>query len=198
MCSMKKMLYFCCRGILIMCLICHSVFLGSAFAEENSMFDSIYSFTVRTIDGETRVLDYYRGKVILIVNTASRCGFTGQYRDLQAIYERYKDQGFEVLGFPCNDFMFQEPGTNEDIKEFCSLKFNVTFDLFEKIHVRGGNMHPLYEYLQKHEQFGGKITWNFNKFLVDRNGKVVDRFDTRDNPQSEKVLDVIEKVLKTQ
>jgi glutathione peroxidase len=144
-------------------------------------------------------LDAYKGKVVLLVNVASKCGFTPQYEGLQAVYTKYKDRGFVILGFPANNFMGQEPGTNEEIKQFCSLKYNVTFPLFAKISVKGEDKHPLYKFLTDkttNPEFGGEISWNFNKFLVDKSGKIVARFSSGDKPESEKVTQAIEQALK--
>ena len=139
----------------------------------------VHDFTLKDIDGNDVKLSQYKGKVLMIVNTASRCGYTPQYEGLQKIYDRYKDKGFIVLGFPANNFMGQEPGTEKEIKEFCTLKYNVTFPMFSKISVTGTDQHPLYGYLtnkKTNPEFGGDISWNFNKFLIDRDGKVVARF----------------------
>lgn len=159
---------------------------------------SIYDFTMKDIDGKDIKLDAYKGQVVMIVNVASRCGYTPQYEGLQAIYLKYKDQGFVELGFPANNFGGQEPGTEKEIKEFCSLKYNVTFPMFSKISVAGGDQHPLYTFLTNKKSdpdFGGDVTWNFNKFLLDRTGKIVARFDSGDEPQGEKVTQAIEKYL---
>ncbi len=171
---------------------------GRCFAEEKGtgMTDkNIYSFKQTTIDGEVKDLSEYKGKALLIVNTASRCGFTPQYKSLEALYEKYKDRGFEVLGFPANNFMGQEPGTDQEIKEFCSLKFHVTFPMFSKISVKGQDIDPLYSYLTKESGFDGDISWNFNKFLVNGEGKVVARFDSRTDPLSEKLTSQLETLL---
>ncbi len=147
----------------------------------------IYDFTVRTIEGFQKSLDDYRGKVVLIVNTASKCGFTPQYEGLQELYRKYKDRGFVVLGFPSNDFMRQEPGTSEEIKQFCEVSFGVKFPMFEKIKVRGRNKHPLYEFLTSKKTnpgFGGSIKWNFTKFLIDREGRIINRFSPNTSPES--------------
>ncbi len=136
-------------------------------------------FHVKDIDGKDVDLAKYKGKVLLIVNTASQCGYTPQYKDLQAIYEKYKDQGFEVLAFPANEFGSQEPGDNQQIKEFCSTNYKVSFPLFSKIVVKGEGIHPLYAFLtseQTNPKFAGKIAWNFAKFLVNRKGEVIGRF----------------------
>jgi glutathione peroxidase len=160
---------------------------------------SVLDFTMKNIDGKDTKLSDYRGKVILLVNVASKCGYTPQYEGLQAVYTKYKDQGLVILGFPANNFMGQEPGTNEEIKQFCTLKYNVSFPMFAKISVKGDDMHPLYKFLTSKEtdpEFGGDITWNFNKFLIDRNGKVIARFETKEKPEGEKVTQSIEKALK--
>ncbi len=156
---------------------------------------SIYDFTVKTIDGQDKSLADYKGKVLLIVNTASKCGYTPQYKGLEAIYKEYKDRGFEVLAFPANNFLGQEPGSNEKIKEFCSLKYKTTFPLFSKISVKGPDTAPLYQYLTAESGHNGDISWNFNKFLVDRNGKVVARFDSKVKPQDDSITGQIKKLL---
>lgn len=159
---------------------------------------SVLDFTLKNIDGKETKLSDYRGNVLLMVNVASKCGYTPQYEGLQAIYAKYRHQGLVVIGFPANNFMGQEPGTNEEIKQFCTLKYNVSFPMFAKISVKGADIHPLYQFLTSKEtnpEFGGDITWNFNKFLVDRNGKVIARFETREKPEGEKVTQAIEKAL---
>jgi glutathione peroxidase len=159
---------------------------------------SIYDFTLKDIDGNDVNLGKYKGNVLLIVNTASRCGYTPQYEALQAIFERYRDQGFYVLGFPANNFMGQEPGTEKEIKEFCTLKYNVTFPMFSKISVTGSDQHPLYRFLtnkKTNPEFGGDISWNFNKFLINRNGKIVARFGSKEKPDDPAVTAAIEKAL---
>jgi len=138
----------------------------------------------------------YKGKVLLIVNVASECGFTPQYEGLQKIYEKYKDRGFVVLGFPCNDFAGQEPGTNEEISEFCSRNYNVTFPMFDKIHVKGEEQAPLYRILTDNKVTGdSSVLWNFEKFIIDKKGIVVDRFRSITKPQSKKITSLIEKEL---
>ncbi len=150
---------------------------------------SIYDIKLKDIDGKDTTLGSYRGKVVLIVNVASRCGYTKQYAGLEALYQKYKDQGLVVLGFPCNQFGGQEPGTNEEIKEFCSSKFNVTFPLFDKIEVNGANRHPLYVQLAgEASPFPGNIKWNFNKFLVGRDGTILKRYDSGVAPQSDDLI----------
>ncbi len=160
---------------------------------------SIHDTSVKDIDGKDASLKPYRGKVLLIVNVASRCGFTPQYKELESIYEKYKGKGFVVLGFPCNQFGAQEPGTNEEIKQFCSSKFNVTFPLFDKIDVNGPNRHPLYTSLAgKDSPYPGDIKWNFSKFLISRDGKILKRFESRVVPDSAEVTQAIEAALAVQ
>ncbi|RXI39648.1 glutathione peroxidase [Arcobacter cloacae] len=148
---------------------------------------SIYDFNVKTIDGEEISMSKYKGKVLLIVNVASKCGFTGQYEGLEALFEKYKNKDFMVLGFPSNQFANQEPESNEKIKEFCSLTYDVKFDMFSKIDVNGEKESPLYTFL-KNSQKGilgtTDIKWNFTKFLVDKDGNVVDRFGSSTSPES--------------
>ncbi|RAP33138.1 glutathione peroxidase [Candidatus Marinamargulisbacteria bacterium SCGC AG-439-L15] len=158
----------------------------------------LMSIPIETIDGDKISLNKYKGKVLLVVNVASRCGFTSQYDGLESLYQKYKDQGLVVLGFPANNFGNQEPGSNEEIKSFCSLNFNVTFPMMAKVSVKGDSCHPLYQYLTSKKEghrFGGKISWNFNKFLIGRNGHVVDRFGSMVKPGSQKMTMAIEKAL---
>ncbi|SIN74430.1 glutathione peroxidase [Singulisphaera sp. GP187] len=159
---------------------------------------SVLSFQVNDIDGKPVDLSKYKGEVLLIVNTASQCGNTPQYEGLEAVYEKYKAQGFEVLAFPANEFGRQEPGTNAEIKTFCSTKYNVKFPLFSKIVVHGKGIHPVYKFLTEPEtnpKFAGPISWNFAKFLVNRKGEVVARFLPKDAPESATVTSEIEKAL---
>lgn len=160
---------------------------------------SLYEFTVKDIDGKDVKLDSYKGKVVMIVNTASKCGNTPQYEGLQALYDKYKDKGFVVLGFPANNFMGQEPGTEKEIKEFCMLKYNVTFPMFSKVSVKGADQTPLYSFLtnkQSNPGFEGDVSWNFEKFLTDKNGKVVARFSPKTKPDDAKVIEAVEAALK--
>ncbi len=159
---------------------------------------SALEFTMRNIDGKDVKLDDYKGKVVMIVNVASKCGYTPQYEGLQALYEKNKDKGFVILGFPANNFMSQEPGTEAEIKEFCSSKYHVTFPMFAKISVKGKDQHPLYNFLTNKAtdpEFSGDISWNFNKFLLDRSGKVVARFGSKDTPEGEAVTASVGKYL---
>jgi glutathione peroxidase len=147
---------------------------------------SVYDFSAVDIDGKERALSEFRGKVLLIVNVASQCGFTPQYQGLEALHRKYADRGVEVLGFPCNQFGKQEPGDANEIKNFCSLTYDVTFPIFAKIEVNGPNAHPLYKFLEgeKRGLLGSKsIKWNFTKFLIDKNGAVIARFAPTTTPE---------------
>ncbi|OMD02431.1 glutathione peroxidase [Paenibacillus sp. FSL R5-0636] len=147
---------------------------------------SIYDFEVNTLKGEEESLSKYQGKVLLVVNTASKCGFTPQYKGLQEVYEKFKDRGFEVLGFPSNQFAGQEPGESNEIAEYCEINYGVTFPMFEKIDVKGDEAHPLFKYLSKEAPgvLGSKsVKWNFTKFLVDQDGRVLKRFAPKTTPQ---------------
>ncbi|HEY2397211.1 MAG TPA: glutathione peroxidase [Rudaea sp.] len=147
---------------------------------------TIYDFSAQTIDGDEQKLADYKGKTMLIVNVASKCGFTPQYKGLEDLYEKFRDQGLVVLGFPCDQFGHQEPGDEEEIKNFCSLNYDVQFPLFAKIEVNGANTHPLYQYLKSEAKglLGSEaIKWNFTKFLIDKDGNVVRRFAPTDTPK---------------
>ena len=158
--------------------------------------DSIYDIPLKDIDGNSTSLKPYQGKVLLVVNVASKCGFTPQYAALEALYRKYKDQGLVVLGFPCNQFAHQEPGTDAEIKQFCSSKYDVTFPMFDKIEVNGSNRHALYVLLAgKDSPFPGNIGWNFTKFLVGRDGKILKRFNSPVKPDSPEVFQAIETAL---
>ncbi len=160
-----------------------------------SQSGTIYQFTLDDIDGKPVSLSQFRGKALLVVNTASFCGNTPQYADLQTMYERYRDQGFEILAFPANNFGRQEPGTNEEIKSFCYTKYSLTFPLFSKISVKGDDKHPLYRYLTEQSPFPGEVEWNFQKYLVDRTGNVVARYHHRTKPLSEDIVRDVERTL---
>jgi glutathione peroxidase len=157
---------------------------------------SIYDIPLKDIAGKDTTLAAYKGQVLLIVNVASHCGFTPQYKGLEAIYKKYSDQGFTVLGFPCNQFGAQEPGTDAEIVQFCTSKYNVTFPLFDKIEVNGPKRHPLYALLAGPDSpFPGDITWNFNKFLIGKDGKILKRFDSKATPESPEVTQAIASAL---
>ncbi len=164
-------------------------------AKEKSLFE----FTMKDIDGNDVKLEKFKGKTLLIVNVASKCGFTPQYEALEAVYKKYKDRNFEILGFPANNFLEQEPGTEKEIKEFCSLKYNVTFPMFSKISVKGADQNPFYTFLTNEKTnagFSGDVSWNFEKFLIDGNGKTVARFKSATTPDDPKVIEAIEKTIK--
>lgn len=172
--------------------------LSVSMLGEGEAVTGIHKFTMKSITGEDVKLAGYRGKVLLIVNVASKCGFTGQYEGLQKLYEKYKDRGFLVLGFPANDFLGQEPGTDGEIKQFCTLSYGVSFPMFSKISVKGKEQHPLYKYLtdkKTNPEHGGKITWNFNKFLMDADGQVINRFGSRVQPMDDDLVKAIEQAL---
>jgi glutathione peroxidase len=166
---------------------------GAGFSKNTPV--TVYDFEVKTIDGEVVGLGQYKGKVLLIVNTASRCGFTPQYDGLEKLYAKYKDRGFEVLAFPANNFMGQEPGTDAEIKQFCALKFKTTFPLFSKISVKGDNIHPLYRFLITRPGLEGDVSWNFTKFLIGPDGKVAARFGSRQDPLSAELTGAVEALL---
>lgn len=180
--------------------IFNSLFGGKASTAAELMSErSVLDFTVKSIDGNDVALSSYRGKVLLIVNVASRCGYTRQYEGLEKLYETYRDRGFEVLAFPANNFLGQEPGTNAEIKEFCSTKYGVTFPMFSKISVKGDDQHPLYRFLTSeatNPKHAGAVKWNFQKYLIGRNGDVIARFAPGDEPLSADVVSAIEAALK--
>ena len=160
---------------------------------------TIHDFTINSIDGQPTSLAQFKGKVVLIVNVASKCGFTPQYAGLEALYEKYKERGFVVLGFPANNFLWQEPGTNDEIKAFCTRKYNVTFPMFAKVSVKGRDKTPLYQFLtdkKANPATGGEIGWNFTKFLIDKNGKVIRRFGSSVKPESAELISAIESALR--
>jgi len=156
---------------------------------------SIYDFTMKTIDGEARPLSTYKGKVLLIVNVASKCGYTPQYEGLQSLYEKYKDRGLRVLGFPSNNFGYQEPGAESEIKEFCSTTYGVSFDMFSKIEVKGNDQHPLYQFITSQPPVEGAIKWNFQKYLVNRKGELKAKFLSKIEPQDPELSHHVEQLL---
>jgi len=164
-------------------------------AQHMAKSSTVYDFTLNDIDGKPVSLNQFKGKVIMLVNTASFCGNTPQYTDLETMYETYKDQGFEILAFPANNFGQQEPGTNEEIKGFCLTKYSVGFPLFSKISVKGGDKHPLYQYLTEQSPFPGEVEWNFQKYLIDRSGNVVARYHHRTKPLAAEVVKDVERFL---
>jgi glutathione peroxidase len=175
-----------------------ALMLSAAAAALPAQQKSIYDFTISSIDGQQVSLDSYKGKVVLLVNVASKCGFTPQYAALEAVYEKYKDRGLVIVGVPANNFAQQEPGTNEEIKTFCTRKYNVSFPMMSKVSVKGDDETPLYHFLtdaSTDPQFAGDIKWNFTKFLFDRNGKPVARFEPATTPDSPQVTSAIEAAL---
>jgi glutathione peroxidase len=183
------------KKFLALFLILSCAFWASHDVQALQLGPTIYNFMMKTIDGNDQSLAAFKGKTVLIVNTASLCGHTPQYRSLEALYQQYKDQGLVVLAFPENNFKNQEPGTDKEIKDFCDLKYHVTFPVFSKISVKGGDIAPLYLYLTTQSGFNGPITWNFNKFLIDPQGQVVARFDTKIDPLEPQVVAAIKKFL---
>lgn len=174
-------------------LLLFSLFAGLAGAA------SVYDFTLDSIDGKAIPLSSFKGKVVMLVNVASRCGFTPQYSGLEALYEKHKDQGFVIIGIPANNFMFQEPGTNAEIKTFCRSKYDVKFPMMAKVSVKGDDKSPLYQFLtskQDNPKTGGEIQWNFTKFLVDRNGDVVGRFEPAVTPEDPSLTSAVDAALK--
>jgi glutathione peroxidase len=154
---------------------------------------SVYDFTLNSIDGAPTPLSSYKGKVVLLVNVASKCGFTPQYAGLEKLYEKYKDKGFVIVGVPANNFGGQEPGTNEEIKTFCSRNYNVSFPMMSKVSVKGEDTTPLYQFLTS--KTGGDIKWNFTKFLIDKNGNIVSRYESAVTPESADMAKAIEAAL---
>jgi glutathione peroxidase len=159
------------------------------------MSQSIYAINVANAKGELKTLEDYKGKALLVVNVASKCGFTPQYEGLEALNTAYKDKGLRILGFPSNDFGGQEPGTMEEIEQFCKLNYGVTFDLFEKVHAKGDDIHPLYAWLTSSTEPEGEVKWNFEKFLISKDGKPIARFSSKVAPNDPDLIEQIEKAL---
>lgn len=166
--------------------------------QQRKEISPLLNITMKNIDGKDVYLGDYQGDVLMVVNVASKCGYTPQYKDLEALYRKYKDRGFKILAFPANNFGKQEPGTDDQIKQFCTSNYQVTFDLFSKISVKGDDQCKLYKRLTNKENAGssaGDVRWNFQKYLIDRQGKVVAKFEPGDNPLDKKVTQVIEQSL---
>tara|TARA_B100000427_G_scaffold207538_1_gene172783 strand:+ start:2053 stop:2682 length:630 start_codon:yes stop_codon:yes gene_type:complete len=175
-----------------------NVLTASNIKSSNQTIKSIHDLEFTTLLGETIPLSTYKGSVVLIVNTASHCGFTYQYKHLQELYELFKEEPFEVIGFPCNQFGNQEPGSNEDIKEFCDIRYRTTFPMSEKVNVSGNEQSPIYKFLTSPEtnpNFSGPINWNFNKFLINQEGHVIARFSSLEKPTSRKIKKLIKTTL---
>jgi glutathione peroxidase-family protein len=186
------------RGCCIRLLFLFGVGIMGWAQAGGSEMRTIYEFTMKDISGEAVSMEVYKGKVLLVVNVASRCGFTPQYAGLESLYQKHKDQGLVVLGFPANNFLWQEPGTDDEIKTFCTTKYNVTFPMFSKISVKGKDIHPLYQWLTSKETnpaHSGTISWNFNKFLIGRDGQVLARFGARQEPLSDEIQRAIHSAL---
>lgn len=184
--------------VMVMALAALMVFSLTTKTTAAGPASSIYDFSMKNIDGADVKLSQYRGRVVMIVNVASKCGYTPQYEGLQKLYAKHQSRGFVILGFPANNFGGQEPGTNEEIKTFCSSKYSVTFPMFSKISVKGADIHPFYQFLTSKEtdpQFGGDIRWNFNKFLAGKDGKIIARFEPQVTPDDPSVSAAIEKAL---
>jgi glutathione peroxidase len=176
-------------------LLCCFLLLGATVMAAGK---SVYDFTLNSIDGQPAPLSAYKGKVVLLVNVASRCGYTPQYTALESVYEKYKDRGFVIIGIPANNFGAQEPGSNQEIKTFCSSKYHVTFPMMAKVSVKGDDQTPLYQFLtdkSAHPQTGGEIQWNFTKFLIGPDGHVITRFESKVTPDSTEVTEAVEKAL---
>ncbi len=174
-----------------------SLIIGSLLFMSISVNTSIFDFEFNTLSGEEVSLSEFKGNVLLVVNTASECGYTPQYKELQELYETYNDQGFYVLGFPANNFGGQEPGSDEEIAQFCEINYGVTFPMFSKISVKGDDQHPLYNYLTQvdNPDFTGEIGWNFEKFLVDRNGNIIRRFKSNVTPMGSELINALKEIL---
>jgi len=169
------------------------------FLQTEEKIMNIYDFSLENISGEMINLSDYEGKVIMVVNTTRKCGFTYQYEGLENLYKKYKDQGLVILGFPSNDFLKQEPGTNSEIAQFCKIDYGVTFPMFSKISVKGKKIHPLYSFLtskKSDHDFGGKISWNFNKFLISKDGRIIARFVSKVKLENKRIIKEIEEALK--
>jgi glutathione peroxidase len=180
--------------LLIPTMLCLFCFVAALIGADKNVFD----YTLSTIDGQPAPLSAYKGKVVMLVNVASRCGFTPQYTALEAIYEKYKDRGFVIVGIPANNFGAQEPGTNQEIKTFCQSKYSVTFPMMSKVSVKGEDKTPLYQYLTDktaNPKTGGDIQWNFTKFLVGPDGQVIARFEPKVTPDSPEVMAALESAL---
>jgi glutathione peroxidase len=182
------------RATLLVATFIMAMTSGQLYSGEKS----IYDFTVKDIDSKSVSLSGYKGKVMLIVNVASKCGNTPQYEKLQKLYETYKDRGLAILGFPANNFLWQEPGSDSEIKQFCTLNYGVTFDMFSKISVKGRDQAPLYQFLtssKSNPQFSGPVKWNFQKYLIDRSGKIIGCFSPGTDPLSEEIRSAVEAAL---
>jgi len=194
---MKSLMYFK-RIFSSIFSIIISLFISSPMISEPYNGESFYDFTMKTIDGKEVSLEQFKGKVVLVVNVASFCGYTKQYNGLEQLYKKYRNKDLVILGFPANNFGAQEPGTDAEIKEFCSTKYSVTFPMFAKISVKDGDKHPLYKFLTSgggDEKLAGEVAWNFEKFLIDRNGKIISRYKRNIEPMGDEIVTAIEREL---
>lgn len=194
--SHRTLLIGCTAGVLLTLMFgaCKPGYSAETSTGSDAMAP-VYSFTLNDIDGKSLALNTFTGKVMLLVNTASLCGNTPQYEGLQTLYKQYRERGLEILAFPANNFGKQEPGTNEEIKSFCYTKYALEFPLFSKISVKGQDMHPLYHYLTTQSPFPGEIEWNFQKFLVNRQGEIIARYRPGLKPLSPQIVEDIERAL---
>ena len=175
------------KKIIIIVILVNSITVNA----QSKMDNNIYQFTVEDINGEAFDFSCLEGKKVMIVNTASRCGLTYQYKSLQVLYDKYKDQNFIIVGFPANNFLFQEPGNNQQISEFCKKNYGVTFPMMSKINVKGKNIHPLYSFLTEKRKNGyidSKVTWNFQKYLINENGMLEKVISPRTSPEDQKII----------
>lgn len=173
--------------------------VGAMLTAASGFAASVYDYTLKSIGGKPKSLSDFKGDVVLLVNVASRCGYTPQYEGLESLYKKYKDQGLVIVGVPANNFGGQEPGTNEEIQTFCKSKYGVTFPMMAKVSVKGEDKTPLYQYLtdkSANPQTGGEIQWNFTKFLVGRDGKILSRFDSKVAPDNPELVSAVESALK--
>jgi glutathione peroxidase len=180
---------------LILLILLSSVLVSQPKEQQAVDKKSIYDFTMKTIDGKEKSLADYKGEVLLVINVASECGNTPQYKDLEEVFEKYKGKGFRILAFPANNFGAQEPGTDQEIKAFCQSNYAVTFDLFSKISVKGDDQHSLYRYITKESPFPGDVKWNFQKYLVDKQGNIVAMFPPKVKPSDKAFIEKIELLL---
>lgn len=191
-----KALFICATNKMLAAVILITIFLGTFMQLKAGDTKSIYDLAVKSVNGNEVNLLQYKGKVLLIVNVASECGYTPQYRDLEALFKKFKDRGFAILGFPANNFGAQEPGTDSEIKAFCDRNYGVTFDLFSKISVKGIDQHPLYKFITADVKVGGDVKWNFQKYLVDKSGNLTHKFLSNVRPMSGEIVSAIETALK--
>jgi glutathione peroxidase len=187
------------RSTVLISILCFLILSSDLLSQDKEKApvttQSIYNFVMKTNGGKEQSLADYRGNVLLVVNVASFCGYTPQYKDLEAVYEKYKDKGFRILAFPANNFGQQEPGTDAEIKTFCETNYKVTFEIFSKISVKGVDQHPLYQYITKDSPFPGDVKWNFQKYLVNKKGNIVAMFPSKVKPTDDEFIKKLESLL---